>query len=292
MPDTLPEPFDAAPWLDKAFNIPQAAERVRTMLSDEESKLLYWLARHYAEGEGEILDLGCFAGGSTARLAAGVADSGRSTPVHAYDHFLIKDAQKESYLYPAGIEPFQGEDMLPAVNELLAPWDGIVQFHKGDIRRARWPGRPIELLFVDAAKTPQSADLIAFGFFTSLIPGRSLVIQQDYLHWRQPWVPAQMELLADCFELACWCRQGTVVFRCTQQITPDHLRYAQVSDMDDADMSRLIRQAIPRLPQRPQGARLATTLLALEDNPGERLPYKFDNSLFSAERVKAILEQL
>ena len=292
MPVNQPRPIDKSPWLEPGFQLPLAAERVRTMLTEEESRLLYWLARDYVEGEGEILDLGCFAGGSTARLAAGVADAGRTTPVHAYDHFLIKDAQKERYLYPAGIAPFEGEDMLPAVSELLSPWDGIVQFHKGDIRRARWSGRPIELLFIDAAKTPQSSDLISFGFFTSLIPGRSVVVHQDYLHWRQPWVPAQMELLADCFEIACWCKKGTVVFRATREVTADDLRAAQVTDVDDARMIDLIRQAMRRFPQRPQRARLATTILALEDNPGQRLPYEFDNSGFSSDRVKAVLESL
>ena len=288
----LPAPFDAAPWLDASFGVPEAAERVRTMLSDEESRLLYWLARHYAEGKGEICDLGCFAGGSTARLAAGVADAGRTTPVHAYDHFRISDPQKEKFLYPAGIAPFEGEDMEHAVASLLAPWTGIVQLHKGDIRRTRWSGNPVELLFVDAAKTPQSADLIAFGFYSSLIPGRSLLIQQDYLHWRQPWVPAQMELLAECFETACWCKNGTVVFRCTRAITPEDLKAGQVSDLDDTALLGLLQQALRRFPHRPQRARLATAIMAIEDNPGQRLPYKFSNEAFSSERLQAILDDL
>ena len=83
MPVSPPPPFDALPWLDASLVVPPTAENVRTMLSDEESRLLYWLARHYAEGNGEICDLGCFAGGSTARLAAGVADADRTTLVHA-----------------------------------------------------------------------------------------------------------------------------------------------------------------------------------------------------------------
>ena len=292
MPDLPPPPFDARPWMDRGFAVPAAAENVRTMLSDEESRLLYWLARDYAEGAGEICDLGCFAGGSTARMAAGVLDAGRKTPVHAYDHFRISDAQKERFLYPAGIAPFRGDDMEDAVAELLSPWAEVVRMHKGDIRRTRWSGQPIELLFVDAAKTPQSADLIAFGFYPSLIPGRSLLIQQDYLHWRQPWVAAQMELLGACFETACWCKDGTVVFRARRPITTDDLRAAQVSELDDGELCSLLRQAIGRFPQRQQKARLATAIMALEDNPGERLPYKFSNDAFTSDRLKAILDSV
>lgn len=285
-----PHPFDTAPWAAEGFAVPDPADRLRTMLTAEESCLLYWLARDYAEGAGVICDLGCFAGGSTARLAAGVADSGRTTEVHAFDHFTIQEGQKARYLYPAGIDPFPGPDMLPAVEDLLSPWAGMVRLHAGDICRTDWPETPVELLFVDAFKSPGSADMIAGRFFPMVIPGRGLIIQQDYLHWRQPWVPAQMELMAECFELVAWCRQGTAVFRCTAPVTPDVVDRAATRDLSDRDLDRLVRQAIPRFPQRIQRRRLACSVLAVEDNPGLRLSYRLDNSRFTPARVSAVID--
>lgn len=285
-----PSPFADLPW--KRVAVPQAAVRVPTMLTDEEGQLLYWLARDYAQGAGAVCDLGCFAGGSTARLAAGVADAGRTTSVHAYDHFLIQEPQKDRYLYSAGIAPFRGHDMLPAVRQMLAPWRALVDFHKGDIRETGWPGGPVELLFIDAAKTPQTADVIAGVFMPHLIPGRSVVIHQDYQHWRQPWVPAQMELLAPCFELVGWCHKGTAVFRCTEPVTPERLVAARTTGLDDAALRRLLVQAIRRFPGRPQTTRLACTILALEDNPGERLSYRLVSKGFSPDRVARVLAEV
>lgn len=287
-----PHPFDTAPWAAEGFAVPDPADRLRTMLTAEESCLLYWLARDYAEGAGVICDLGCFAGGSTARLAAGVADSGRTTEVHAFDHFTIQEGQKARYLYPAGIDPFPGPDMLPAVEDLLSPWAGMVRLHAGDICRTDWPETPVELLFVDAFKSPGSADMIAGRFFPMVIPGRGLIIQQDYLHWRQPWIPAQMELLAEHVEITCWCRKGTVVFRPRRPLTADILAPAATTGLDDAALLGLIRAAMRRFPGRAQRARLATTIMAIEDNPGERVPYRFDNARFSQDRVHAILEEV
>ena len=284
----LPPPFDRKPWLD--CPLPAAAAAVPTMLSPEEGQFLHWLARDYADGSGAICDLGCFAGGSTARLAAGAA-AGHGGPVLAYDHFTIQDHQKAQYLYSAGIPQFAGADMLPAVRQLLAPWRDIVTLHAGDIMRGGWRGGPIEVLFIDAAKTPGTADHIARAFFPHLMPGRSVIVQQDYLHWRQPWVSAQMELLADAALPVAWCRKGTVAFLVTGAITPDRLAAARTGDLDDPALIALLHRALRRFPARPQGARLARAILAIADNPGVRLPFRFDGSAIDQARVRAVLAE-
>lgn len=283
-----PPPFAARPWAEIA--LPGDAERVPTMLTEEEGQLLFWLARDYAKGAGAIADLGCFAGGSTARLAAGVAAAGRKGPVLAYDHFTIQDHQKERYLYPAGVTPFEGRDMLPAVKGLLAPWQDIVTFKPGDLLQTGWPGGPIEILFVDAAKTPDAADGIAADFFPHLTPGRSVIVQQDYLHWRQPWVPAQMEMFADAVTPVAWCRQGTVAFLVTQEMSAQRIASGRVDGLEDQDLKRLLQRALYRFPDRPQKANLARAILGVTDNPGLRIPFKFDGSGINPDRIRAILQ--
>ncbi|MEM7058891.1 MAG: class I SAM-dependent methyltransferase [Pseudomonadota bacterium] len=287
----LPAPFDTRPW-DDAAALPKKAAAVPTMLTDEEGRLLHWLARDYASGVGAVCDLGCFAGGSTARLASGIAAAGRTTPVHAFDHFTLTEAQKDRYLYPAGIAPFHGQDMLSAVGQLLAPWQDIIHLRQGDITETDWQDGPIELLFIDAAKTPSAADLIAQTFLPHLIPGRSIVIQQDYLHWRQPWVPAQMELLAECFEIVGWCAKNTVIFRSAQEVTDRHLAAARVSLLEDVDLTDLIGQALCRFPRRPQRAHLARAAMGVQDNPGIRAPHDMTRKAFTPPRVTSMIRDM
>ena len=283
-----PPPFDARPWADIA--LPDDAAAVPTMLSDEEGQFLFWLARDYAKGVGGIADLGCFAGGSTARLAAGVAAAGRTSPVLAYDHFTIQEHQKERYLYPAGIAPFSGRNMMPAVKQLLAPWREIVAFKPGDLLQKGWPAGNIEILFIDAAKTPETADGIATEFFPYLIPGHSVIVQQDYLHWRQPWVPAQMELFGDAVTPVAWCRHGTVAFLVTDDMDTQRIASGRVAGLDDQELKRLLQRALYRFPDRPQRANIARAILGITDNPGQRIPFKFDGSGINPDRVRAILQ--
>ncbi len=288
-PASPPAPFDKRPWLRTA--VPDAAMRIKTMLTEEEGSLLYWLTRDYADGSGAVCDLGCFAGGSTARLAAGIADAGRKTRLAAFDHFTLSDPQKDRYLYPAGIAPFAGNDMLHAVRTLLAPWQDFVDLRQGDIRRTNWTDGPIEILFIDAAKSPKGADHIAATFFPHLMAGRSIIVQQDYLHWRQPWIPAQMQLLSETTTPVAWCQDGTVAFLVTAAIDQQQLRRSKVAALDDAAYISLLRDALPRFPKRRQRALLARAILGVQDNPGARLPREFDGSAVNRDRIDAVLAE-
>lgn len=278
---------DAAPWNAAPPALPPEAG-VPTMMTEEERRLLFWLAARPEMAEAEAADLGCFAGGSTAPIAAGMAAAGHPGRVHAYDWFTISDAQKERYLAPAGVAPFAGDDLLPVVERFLAPFGARIALHRGDIAEARWEGGALGLLFVDAAKTPASADRIAAGFVSALQPG-AVVVQQDYFHWRQPWVAAQMELLAPCFELAGWCQKNTAFFRCVRAPERRDLAQARVAAQSDTALIALLKRAIARYPKRPQRAALARAVMALEDHPGERNPRAYQRSGFTPERVGALI---
>ena len=286
-----PDVFQTKPWNAKDFTLPDDARRIPTMLSDEEGRLLYWITREYADGSGAVCDLGCFAGGSTARLAAGVRAAGRQTSVHAFDRFRVGEDQKPAFLYSAGIEPFDGSDMLAAVRQLLSPWRDLIRLQPGDLRLFDRFGEPIEVLFIDASKLPETADHIARSFFSDLIPGRSLIVQQDYLHWRQPWVAAQMELLSDVVIPVTWCREGTVVFRLERQITEDDLDRARCVGLADDQMIDLLIQAIRRFSEPTLETHLARAVLGLRDNPGVRVPPQFDAGEFTPKRIKQVIAQ-
>lgn len=278
-----------APWSSGDWKPPASAMRVPTMLSEEEGCLLYWLGANWVTGAGAVCDLGCFAGGSTARLAAGLADSSTEAPVHAYDFFTISPQHKEKFLYSNGVRRFWGRNLLPTVRRLLKPWSGRVTFHKTDIVDARWSSGPIEVLFVDVMKSPEAADAVGKTFYPSLLPGRSVLVHQDYQHWRQPWIAAQMELLRPAFRPIAWADQGTVVFAVDDVPDPALSRSASVSSLSDDRMIELVKSAISRAATRSARHQLARAVLGLKDNPGCRTPFRFDPRPINGARVRALL---
>ncbi len=283
MRDDMPAPappdrtdaLQSRPWtrlLERALG---EARSVPTMLSDEEQKLYFWLTGFWAEGSGEIVDLGCFAGGSTARLAEGHRVAGLSTGIHAYDRFTAQDDVKDAILYAQGIEPFEGTDILPLAEQLLSPWAPHVVFRKGEIDRLGWGGGAIELLVMDASKAAQTGDAMAAAFFPHLLAGRSLVVQQDFLHWSQPWVPAQMETLSSHFRPLAHAPRDTMVFVCEEVPDADALHAARIDPLDDAALDAALASAENRYAAWGLAPRLQDMRAALAANPGKRRAFQF-----------------
>src|SRR5437588_1179773 len=153
------------------------------MLSKDERRLLYSLARDYASGDAAIVDAGCFLGGSTAALLAGVRDRPKrwtGPPVASYDLF-----QAEAYT----LRKFFGDDPSIRVGDSfrerfdtnLAQFDVPHLVYQGDITKIGWSGEPIDILFLDVLKSWEINDAVLRHFFASLVPGRSVIVHQDYV---------------------------------------------------------------------------------------------------------------
>ena len=262
--------FRTRPWRrvpDTAFG---PADRVPTMLSRMERRLYLWLAENWATGAGAIVDLGSFVGGSTACFAQGRARARGKQPVHAFDRFRASETVKEKLIYPTGFPKFVGDDILPLSRAMLAPFRPAVEFHKGEIEEQVWDAGPIEILAIDAAKTAGSTDRIAEIFFPHLIPGRSLVVQQDFLHWKVPWVPAQMEWMADCFRPVAVVPRDTVVYLCTASVDTAALEAGRVRRRSDAELREALDAAAIRLAPWAVADRLDAQARAVDLNPGLR----------------------
>lgn len=266
--------FAKAPWLHLMPRALTTTGRVPTMLHADEQKLYFWLTALWARDAGAVVDLGCFVGGSTARLAAGAAVAGANTRIHAFDRFTADETVKTNAIYPFGIEPFEGNDTLPLARNLLEPWADRITFHPGEIEDHTWPGDPIEILIIDAAKTAGTADAIAETFFPALQPGLSLIVQQDCLHWRLPWLPAQMAALSDCFTPVARCGPTSVLYLCTQ--TPDKgaLRAAEVADLTDKALTARLADANTMLAGFNTTPQIKRMQAAIAANPGERTSWR------------------
>lgn len=267
-------PLSARPWrqISPAMLAPVAG--VPTMLSAEEQQLYYWLARSRAGGPGPIADLGSFVGGSAARMALGLADGGLRGPVHMFDRFTVQPGVKQRILYAQGIPPFDGEDLLPLSQRLLAPWADRLRWHRGDILGKSWPANahPIRLMTLDICKLPSVADHVTLTFLPHLREG-AIVVQQDFLQWDQPWTPVQMLLLGDWLEPLV--RVGSsLVFHCVRVPDREALAQATITDLDDAALIAGLDEAARAYAAFDVAEGLALAAEVVRRNPGIRKPWE------------------
>jgi hypothetical protein len=239
--DILAE-FASRPWGGVTTADLGPAASVPTMLTPEEEQLYHWLGRQVA-GDGAVVDLGAYAGGSAARLLSGLALSGRGCRVHSYDRFRSSRAFWSRYMPNEPLPDADDADLIPVVRRHLAPWADRLVLHVGDIGEERWTGGPIEILSVDAAKGSAMADHIAAEFFPALVPGRSIVVQQDYLMAVQPWLSAQMVGLRDCFLPLAQVPKVGMVFLCVAPATAEALAAARVDSLTDGKLMQRVREA-------------------------------------------------
>ncbi len=203
--------------------LPLEVRQARTMLSAQELELLYTLARDQYTGQGEIIDGGAFLGGSPPALAAGprgkppgAKRAGRGPPHDMFvaDHFVRQ--------FVDGVP--EGTSTRPVYDRTIADVASLVTVHEGDIATFPWPeARPIEILFIDVAKSWETNDFLNAQFFPRLIPGVSTVIQQDF-HWpHTPWISITMELLADHVTYLGSMPWATAYYRWERALAPGEL---------------------------------------------------------------------
>jgi hypothetical protein len=226
------------------------------MLSPAERRLLYWLGAEHARDVGAIVDAGSFVGGSTVALAEGVRANPHAANVRidVFDRFVVDEFMAERYLAQHGLRP--GDSFRPVFDANTAAVRDLLTVHEGDLAEVTWDARPVQILFVDIAKTWQLNDVVTHRFFPWLIPGRSIVVQQDMAHAFCPWLAITMELLADSFELLGYVEHNSVVYRCVAPVSaaaiPDELRRLP----DDRKLS-LLDRAVERF----EGSTTARALL-------------------------------
>lgn len=193
--------LQACPW--KQVELPSELSEYPTMLWHPELQVLHWLAKHYVTGEGRIVDAGCFLGGSTAALATGLAsrtDQSFDKAIASYDLFRVEPYTLGKFQEKL-TEPTVGASFRSDFDRYIAPWSNFVEVREGDAIKHGWTGEPIEVLFLDVLKTWELNDFMMDQFLPSLIPGHTVIIQQDYNWGWAPWIHITMEVLAPYVEV-------------------------------------------------------------------------------------------
>src|SRR5713226_7099327 len=194
--DTGPQP-----WRTEAWTRPQ----IPSMIGLDEIDFLHYLARTQYRNRGSIIEFGPLGGVSTCALAAGAPEA----TLHAYDFWIYHESLRD---YFPGQRLRPGQSVLPAFLENIRPFRDRVRVHRGDLTRQRWASGPIEIAFVDAAKTPASLLHMFREFFPSVVP-QGWIVWQDYVSATCPWIHLALEELADYFEYWDSPKGGTVVTR-------------------------------------------------------------------------------
>ena len=208
------------PWLKNDADFPSEIFEVKAMIGNNERKMLYSFARWGLEGLGQVVDGGAFIGGSCLCLASGLASSGldRGIFVHSFDLF---SAQAEDVIRAIEkmIRPTsRGDGYLDIFNKQTEKYADFIKVYPGDLLEQKWAGEPIEILFIDICKSPDLNAFVVENFMTALIPEKSIIIQQDFLHVWHPYIQWTMELLKPYFEIEASLVDASRVYRLKTEI--------------------------------------------------------------------------
>jgi len=217
------------------------------MLSGFEVALLYALAKEEWTGAGEIVDLGCFYGFTTWCLASGmranqsVGEAAKLNRLYAYDLFLTDGYEK----WIDGGETIHTGSIFKDFLDLNGEHTDYVVPCPGNLLQMQWGHKPIEILHIDAAKDWDLNGWIVSKMFPALIPGISIVLQQDYIHYYEYWTIITMEYFKNKFEHIYTIFGSTAAFRCIEQITETEAS-VELSELTLDEQCRLMLSAMSK----------------------------------------------
>jgi hypothetical protein len=217
------------------------------MTTRSEQEYFAYYGENLYSGKGEVVDLGCWLGSTTISVVTGLeknpAFAGSERKVFAYDTFTWYDSMNEPVAGTALVGKFQeGDSFLDAYKKRTAKYAGRIEICAGDLKEIGWHGGDIEFLLVDAMKNWELSNAILRDFYPHLIPGLSLVLQQDFAHYFTVWIHLIHWRLREYFEFADDIPDSSsVVFRNIKKI-PRELLAGEYSfdDFTDEDIDAAI----------------------------------------------------
>ena len=253
------------------------------MMSIPERQFLFGLASRYYSGEGNIVDAGIFLGASTRCFGEGVRANPRfeeisrrrPQPVVSFEKAVVTPTMPDFFKsHGLAFSAKPGESFESELRRNVEPVKDLVDLRIGDIMDTVEVGGPVEILFLDILKAlPVSVHAFRL-FYPKLIPGRSIVVQQDYFYEGLPWIKTHQETLAEYFDFIGEIG-ASAIFLCTRQIPEaaidrlgkiapaEQLRLASIAMQRSADPSRRFLMALSkmRLVRQLQGSAAARAYL-------------------------------
>lgn len=214
------------------------------MISPEERKYLYWLGSKVWTGQGCVVEIGPWLGGSTVCLAAGMRDSCQdaSMQLKVFDNFIWRDFMAERAQLPLDsgasfkeyfLENTANYQDIVECNARALPDETITGDFESKNKRFNESesvpifdgvgGRTVEILFIDGAKSWRGMRHMLRTLSSSLLPGATLFVCQDFKYWGTYWVPAMLMRLGTYLTPVHNVTDATTVtFKLVRPI-PDHV---------------------------------------------------------------------
>jgi len=251
----------APPFDNYLGPLPDAAGSVPSMMSENERRFLFNIAKSYYSGAGLIVDAGTFLGASTACFGNGVAQNARleeirqrwSRPVISLELGITNQQMLLSFKrHGIGHDLSAGDSFGPLIEAHIRTVRDLIDLRLGDILETGRiddpaPARklPVEILFLDVLKAPAISKFAAYEYLPRLIPRRSLVIQQDYLSGDLPFIHVHQEYFASKFEYVGEL-SSSAVFRLVHRITHDDVDGLFEAPPDGKAQIALVSRALHR----------------------------------------------
>jgi hypothetical protein len=240
--------LSAKPW--EGYPAPHQLAMPRGMIGAEERRMLYWLAAEYYSGAGVVVDAGAYLGASAFALATGLAESRHAAAayavVHSYDRFVAADDYVRNDItnnfFPVGPD----YDYFGIFQSQTALCRDKIVAHRGDFLTAPVPDAPIEILFIDVANTPFLNAKLVEHYFPRLIPGKSVIVQQDFYQAWYPYIPITMEYLSDYLSVVdSYIPNSSRLYHLSRKIPVSKIRQL-VDGLDVEEERELLRRAIEK----------------------------------------------
>ncbi len=198
------------------------AIEVRSQMHAQEIALLHMLASRALEGRGDIADLGPLLGIGTCAMARGLAanphPAARARRIVSYDIWRLGFVRSflGSEVPPGSPDEFSLLPMFEATNA-----DHLERILRvpGDLTAQAWAGGPIELLFVDVAKSVALMEHIAGTFYPALLPG-AWIVHQDFVHPDCWWLHVATGLMLDRLDYLYAVPWSSALFRLRDALPP------------------------------------------------------------------------
>lgn len=190
------------------------AREAAGMLSAPERALLVTLVRDHYRGDGAIIDGGSFFGSSLVAEATGLeahpdlagmdfSAMPDAKPIHGYELGFLpapKSDKVDPHRVFGGVPYKLGDSFVPILEKNIAPHAQNISLHIGDLNAESWPKTaPIEIAFIDVCKTIALNAHVAREFYSPMIGGASVLINQDFFFDRLPWIKVTMGYLRDYY---------------------------------------------------------------------------------------------
>lgn len=199
-----------SPWLDMD---PEKVPQTPGMTTLDELQFLNWICSTAFTGKGLAVELGSFMGRTTMAMASGLSASGKSNAklvsmdTHIWDQWTLENycelifskltSEQIAQLPEDVAKPQPGSSFRPLYDLFTDPYHSNIEAISADLDKFQWRGDPIEILFVDAAKSWPTLDKIVTEFFPALMDG-AIVIHQDYNHFFSWWLhPVTERMIED-----------------------------------------------------------------------------------------------